>query len=262
MLGALAILAALAAAPAPAAPAAPTTPAAQSSAPAQTPPAPTHRVEDHAGLMSSPARAALDARLAGYEHATGHQVIVWIGKTLQGAPLADWAVRTFAAWQLGRRGIDDGIAVFVLADDRAIDIEVGYGLEDRVTDAAASRIIREVMAPRLRAGDPDGAVTAGADAVLTAIEGRPWAGGSPAAAPHDEHLSPLSLVLGGLLGLGLLILLITHPRLALWLLWSVIASGRRGGFGGGGFGGGGLGGGGGFSGGGGHSGGGGGRGGW
>jgi uncharacterized membrane protein len=31
-----------------------------------------------------------------------------------------------------------------------------YGLEDKVPDAIASRIIREVMAPRLRAGDRDG----------------------------------------------------------------------------------------------------------
>jgi len=243
--GALAILAALATAPAP--------------------PAPTRWVEDHAGLISPATRDALDSRLAGYEHATGHQVVVWIGKTLDGAPLADWAVRTFAAWRLGRKGVDDGVAVFVLADDRTIDIEVGYGLEDRIPDAVAARIIREVMAPRLAAGDRDGAVTAGGDAVLAAIEGRPWTGRtgvtSGSTASRDEPPSTLTLILGGLGGLALLIFLITHPRLAIWVLWSIFASGRRGGggFGGGGFGGGS---GGGFSGGGGSSGGGGARGGW
>lgn len=232
--------------------------------PAPTPPAPARWVEDHAGLISPAARDALDARLAGYERATGHQVVVWIGKSLSGAPLADWAVRTFAAWQLGQKGVDDGVAVFVLADDRAIDIEVGYGLEDRIPDAVASRIIREVMAPRLASGDPDGAMTAGVDAVLTAIEGRPWTGGAPA--PSTERTSPVALVLGGLAALAVVILLVTRPRLALWLLWAIVASGRRGrgGGAGGGFGGGGLGGGGGggFSGGGGRSGGGGARGGW
>jgi uncharacterized protein len=239
-LGALAILAALATAP--------------------VPPAPERWVEDHAGLISPAARGALDVRLEGYERATGHQVVVWIGRTLDGAPVADWAVRTFAAWKLGRKGIDDGVAVFILADDRAIDIEVGYGLEDRVTDAVASRIIREVMAPRLRAGDRDGAVTGGADAVLTAIEGRPWTAGPAATAPaiaRDEPPSILTLVLGGVGVLAVLILLVTHPQLALWLLWAIVAGGRRNG-GGGGFGGGG----GGFSGGGGGSGGGGARGGW
>jgi uncharacterized protein len=236
-IGALAILAALATA-----------------ATAPIPPAPSRWVEDHAGLISPATRDALDARLAGYERATGHQVVVWIGKTLDGAPLADWAVRTFAAWKVGRKGRDDGVAMFILADDRAIDIEVGYGLEDRIPDAVASRIIREVMAPRLAAGDPDGAVTGGAGAVLAAIEGRPWTGG-PAVAPSQDKLpSTLSLVLGGLATLAVLILLVTHPRLALWLLWAIVASGRRGGGGGGG--------GGGFGGGGGRSGGGGARGGW
>jgi uncharacterized protein len=216
---------------------------------------PTRWVEDHAAMLSPATLDALDARLAGYQRATGHQVVVWIGRTTGGAPLADWAVRTFAAWQLGRKGIDDGVAIFVLADDRAIDIEVGYGLEDRIPDAIASRIIREVMAPRLGAGDRDGAVTAGTDAVLAAIEGRAWSGAPVAAgtSSHDDGPSTVSWLFGGLIGLVLLILFVTRPRLALMLLWSLL-SGGRGGFGGGGDGG--------FSGGGGRSGGGGARGGW
>lgn len=240
-IGALAILAALA------------------TAPATIPPAPSRWVEDHAGLISPATRDALDARLGGYERATGHQVVVWIGKTLSGAPLADWAVHTFEAWKPGRKGLDDGVAMFILADDRAIYIAVGYGLEDRIPDVVASRIIREVMAPRLAAGDADGAVTGGAAAVLAAIEGRPWTG-APAVAPaQDKPPSTLSLVLGGLAALAVLILLVTHPRLALFLLWTIVSGGRRNGRGGGGFGGGG---GGGFSGGGGRTGGGGAGGGW
>src|ERR1041385_7141527 len=95
------------------------------------PPSPTRWVTDTAGLMSPQGRAAVDAKLEAYERTTGHQVVVWIGKTIDGADLADWAVRTFAAWKVGRKGLDDGIAMFVLADDRKIDIEVGYGLEDK-----------------------------------------------------------------------------------------------------------------------------------
>jgi uncharacterized protein len=227
---------------------------------APSPPAPTRWIEDDAGFLSPSARAAVDARLEAYEHATGHQVVVWIGKTIEGQPLDDWAVRTFAAWKVGRKGFDDGIAIFVLADDRKIDIEVGYGLEDKVPDAVASRIIREVMAPLLRAGDRDRAVTDGVDAVLAAIEGRPWTG-APATAPAEARAPSLvTWILGGLALLAFLIFAVTHPRMAMLMLWTIVASGRRngGGFGGGG----GLGGGGGFGGGGGRSGGGGARGGW
>jgi uncharacterized protein len=226
--------------------------AAAVAAAAPIPAAPTRWVTDTAGFMSEAARAALDAKLEGYERATGHQVVVWIGKTIGGADLADWAVRTFAAWRVGRKGLDDGIAMFVLADDRKIDIEVGYGLEDRVPDAIASRIIREVMAPKLRAGDRDAAITAGADAILAAIEGKPWTGVAPAAETR-RPVSPVEWVIGGLALLGFLIFAVTHPRMALLFLWTFMG---RGGGGGGGFGGGG------FSGGGGSSGGGGARGGW
>ena len=217
---------------------------------APTPPAPARWVEDHAAFLSPATRAALDARLEGYERATGHQVVVWIGKTIGGAPLEDWAVQTFAAWKVGRKGLDDGIVMFILAGDRAIDIEVGYGLEDRVPDAIASRIIRDVMTPRLRAGDRDAAVTSGVDALLAAIEGHPWAGAGAE--------RPVTMPAGEWIGLGVLVLValvlfLRHPRLGLWIFLTSI--GRGGGLGG-------WGGGGGFSGGGGRSGGGGARGSW
>lgn len=212
---------------------------------AAIPAAPVHWAEDHAGLMSEPARAALDARLEAYEHATGHQIVVWVGKTLGGAALDDWAVRTFAAWKVGRSGFDDGIAMFVLADDRTVDIEVGYGVEGKVPDAIASRIIREIMAPRLRANDADGAITSGAEALLTAIEGHAWSPGVSSTRPPP---ATSTWIVGGLAAAVLLILLIVNPRLALWLLW---IAGRSFGGGGGGDGGDGFGGGGGSSGGGG-----------
>jgi uncharacterized protein len=214
---------------------------AAAAASASVPPAPARWVEDHADFLSPTARDALDGKLEAYQHETGHQVVVWIGRTLNGAPLDDWAVRTFAAWKVGRKGLDDGIAIFIFADDRAIDIEVGYGLEDKVPDAIASRIIREVMAPRLRAQDRDGAVTAGVDSVLAAIEGHAWAP-SGAEARRWEGLG------FGVLAVIVLILFLINPRLALWVLAMTIG---RGGGGGGGFGGGG-----------GRSGGGGARGGW
>ena len=221
---------------------------------APTPPAPARWVEDQAGFLSPATRASLDARLEGYETATGHQVVVWIGKTLGGAALDDWAVRTFAAWKVGRKGIDDGVVLFVLADDRTIDIEVGYGLEGQLPDATASRIIREVMAPKLQAGDRDGAVTTGADAVLAAIEGHPWAGASATAPPPPRDVPLSEWILGGIGALALLIFVIRRPRQALFMLGWMFS--RGGGFGRGGGGGGG------FEGGGGRSGGGGARGGW
>jgi uncharacterized protein len=222
------------------------------------PKAPERWVTDTAGLISEGTRAALDARLQAYEAKTGHQVVVWIGQTIGSAPLDDFAVKAFESWRIGRKGHDDGVLMLVLARDRKIDIEIGYGLEDRLTDALSHRIIDEIMAPRLRAGDPDAALSAGVDAVLSGIEGHPVKGAPGPAPPHEvaPQMSPATLVVLGILAVLLLLFFVTHPALATYFLFSILSGGGSGrGSGGGGFGGG-------FSGGGGRSGGGGARGGW
>jgi len=216
---------------------------------APIPPTPTSWVTDRAGLLSPQTTNELDQRLQAYEKATGHQVVVWIGHSIGDTPLDDWAVRTFKEWTIGRKGFDDGLVMFVLADDRKIDIEVGYGLEDRVPDAVASRVIRDVMAPRLQAGDRDGAIRAGTDAILEAIEGKPFTPGEKTTPAPQSHKLPLGWII---VGVGCWILFMLNPSLAIALLWALFGRGGRGGGGDGG----------GFSGGGGRSGGGGARGGW
>ena len=232
-----------------------------------TPPLPTRFVTDGAGFLSAPAQDELEQRLARYERDTGHQVLLWIGQTTGGEPLESWAVRAFKSWRVGRKGLDDGVAVFILAADRKVRIEVGYGLEDRVPDAVAARIIGDQMIPRLRAGDQDGAARAGVSGVLEAVGGETGAPREVAPAPGaPPELGWGQLLVVGLIGILVLGFIVTNPRLALMLLTTIASNSGRGGgnWGGGGFGGGGSwgGGGGGFSGGGGRSGGGGASGSW
>jgi uncharacterized protein len=217
-------------------------------------------VTDTANFMSASAARALNQRLQEYERATGHQLIVYIGRTTGDAPIEDWAVRAFEKWKVGRKGIDDGLVLFIMSDDRKLRIEVGYGLEPVVPDAIASRIINDVIVPRIQGGSRDEAVTAGMDAVMTVIGG----GSLPApSGPTDDGQQPLTLgqlIVFAIIGLLILSILATHPSLALYLLASILSGGgrnRRGCWDGGGWGGGG-----GFGGGGGRSGGGGASGSW
>jgi uncharacterized protein len=214
------------------------------------------------GLTLAPV-VELEQRLARYERDTGHQVLLWIGQTTGDEPIEPWAVRAFAAWRVGRKGLDDGVAVFIMAADRRVRIEVGYGLEDRVPDAVASRIIGDRMIPRLRAGDRDGAARAAVAGVLEAVGGE--AGAPREAVPTPgatPEISWAQLLVLGLIGILVFGFIVTNPRLALMLLTTIASNSGRGGgggnWGGGGFGGGWGGGGGGFGGGGGWGGGGGG----
>jgi uncharacterized protein len=217
------------------------------------PPPPTRWVTDTANFMSTDAADALNIRLQEYERGTGHQLVVWIGNTTGGTPIEDWAVRAFQNWKIGRKGLDDGLALFIMSEDRRLRIEVGYGLEGDVPDAIAARIINQIIVPRIQSGDRNGAVNSGMDAIMQVIGGQGVPGQNQR--PERTPLTLAQLVLYGIVGLFILLFLATHPTLALYLLASILSGGdRRGSRGGGGWGSGGFGGGGGRSGGGGASG--------
>jgi uncharacterized protein len=220
------------------------------------PPPPTRWVTDTANFMSPGAAASLDSRLDSYARSTGHQLIVYIGQTTGDAPIEDWAARAFQQWKVGRKGIDDGMVLFIMAADHRVRFEVGYGLEPIVPDSVAGRVINSVITPRILSGDRDGAVISGMDAMMTVIGG----GSLPPAQENrrGREQRPLTLgqlILYGIIGLIILAIFVTHPSLAIYLLFSILSGGRGGGrddWGGGG----------GFSGGGGRSGGGGASGSW
>lgn len=230
--------------------------AAAAAAVLKIPRSPDQWVTDTAGFLSADTAGRINVRLRAYEAESGHQILVYIGKTTGGYPIEEFAVKAFEAWKPGRKGLDDGLILFIMADDRKMRIEVGYDLEDKVTDAKAAGIINDVLTPKFRAGDPDGGVREAVDKLVEIISGK-------AAAPEIETpssekprtrltaLQMIFLIIGGILFLAVLV---THPSLAFFLLrfLFVFAGGGRGGGGGGG----------GFSGGGGRSGGGGASGGW
>jgi uncharacterized protein len=180
------------------------------------PPAPTHYVTDNAGALSSATQTSVDAELKAYEKATGHQVIVWIGDTTGNVPLETWTGDTAHQWHVGRRGHDDGAILFLFMSDHKVRIEVGYGLEGSLTDADSSRIIRDDIVPRMKAGDPNGAVSQGVAAMLTTITPS-YAGVTPPPAAESaatSNVSGFALWLIGFFALFVLFVMIVIVMLA------------------------------------------------
>jgi uncharacterized protein len=191
------------------------------------------RVNDLANALSPQMEGELEAQLQSYERSTGHQLAVLIVPSLQGEPIEDYTIRVVESWQLGKKGTDDGVLLFVAVEDRKIRIEVGYGLEGDLPDVLVGRIIREVMAPAFRQGDLGFGVSRAISAISKATGGQGEAlppprrtrshdgGGLP---PYLLLLIVLVLFLGGGRGMGGFIV-----GSALGGGW-----GRGGGFGGGG----------------------------
>jgi uncharacterized protein len=220
------------------------------------PPPPARWVTDAAAVLSPGAAAEVDRRLEAFEKEQGTQILVVLEPRLpEGEVLEDWTQRVAEHWGVGRAERDDGAVLFVFVDDRALRLEVGYGLEGALTDLESKAILDEVLVPHLRRGDWDGGIAAAADAMVEAVRGEYVVGGG--AASRRTALQP---------GFVLLVILLVVLFAALSSRaarrsgrtggWGGWGGGRGGGWGGGGFGGGGFGGGG-FSGGGGSFGGGG-----
>ena len=210
------------------------------SAEAPIPPAPAQWVTDTANFLSPESVRTLNARLAAYEQTTGHQMIVYIAPTTGDAPIEDWAVRAFAKWKVGRKGLDDGLALFIMPQDHKMRIEVGYGLEAVVPDAIASRVINEVLEPGIQSGHPDDAVTAAIDSLTAVIDKTADTPSPPRTPAPSKPISLFQWIAYGVLAILILALAITHPALAFYFLATIASGGNGAGrAGGGGFGGGG-----------------------
>jgi uncharacterized protein len=127
------------------------------------------RVVDEANMIPADVRASLERKLASLEADTGAQVAVLTVARLDGEPLEEYSLRVASTWKLGRKGKDDGALFLIARDDRKMRIEVGYGLEDRLTDATCRRILDEAVRPYFRSGDFGKGVEACVDAIASAV---------------------------------------------------------------------------------------------
>ena len=222
--------------------------AATQAAPRHLPPAPGRWVTDEASVLSAGVASAVDSKLEAFEKRQGSQVLVAIYPALpQDEVLEEYTAAVAEAWKVGRAKQDDGVVLFAFVADRALRLEVGYGLEGALTDLESKHILQDTLIPFLRQGDWDGGVAAAAEAILQSIEGEyspdPGGGGSRPSAIGGDFVFLLILFV-----LLILVIAARRQRHGRWKSWS---GGGPGGGVGGGWGGGSWGGGGGFGGGGG-----------
>lgn len=234
----------------------------------------TGRVVDDAHILSPATTQKLTQELANLESQTGHQVVVATVPDLQGFEIEDYGYQLGRAWQLGRKGVNDGAILLVAPKEHKVRIEVGYGLEPELTDALTSVILQEKVLPQFKQGRMEQGVVDGAEALIGQValpEDQAKANAAQAAEQPPMPAAPV----GGVrphLPLLLIVMVVFWALSGLaraggrrgmgglwWLPFMFMGGGRGGGWGDGGFGGGG---GGGFSGGGGSFGGGGSSGSW
>jgi uncharacterized protein len=176
------------------------------------PPVPplTGRVVDLAHLLDQGASERITAELASFERQKGIQLVVVTLPDLQGYTIEDWGLALGRGWQLGQKGKDNGAILLVAPKDRALRIEVGYGLEGDLPDATADDIIRRVIIPYFRSGQMAEGIEAGVQAVITHLGGK--VEGGSAVAPPESQSSGDGLPFAGVFFIVILFIFIMNLR--------------------------------------------------
>ncbi len=133
----------------------------------------THHVTDLTGTLSAEQVNQLDSQLIDLEKRKGAQMVVLMVDSTRPQDIESYSLAVAEANKIGRKGTDDGVLVLIAKKDRRDRIEVGYGLEGAVPDAATARIRREYMEPRFRADDFYGGIRDGIGALTKLIDGEP-----------------------------------------------------------------------------------------
>jgi uncharacterized membrane protein YgcG len=106
------------------------------------------------------------------------QIVIYVDRKPPEGDLAAWAIQTASDWKIGAARDDTGVVVFVFTEPRLARIDVGYGLEDRLTDARVRRLLETHLAPAFARGEFE----SGFDALIFAL--RKEIGGDDAESIH------------------------------------------------------------------------------
>jgi len=129
------------------------------------------RVNDRADILSPATEQHLETILRELERTDSTQIVVLTIPSLQGESLEAFSIQVAEAWKIGQKGLDNGAILLIAPSERKLRIEVGYGLEGRLTDLVAGRIIRNVIVPRFKTGDFDQGVMDGVAAMIGVVRG-------------------------------------------------------------------------------------------
>jgi uncharacterized protein len=217
----------------------------------------TKPVNDFAGVIDSESEAAMEAMIRELQEKSGDVVVVATVPSIEPyGTVREYAVELFEnhGRGIGQKGKDNGLLILVALKESRVEVEVGYDLEEWITDGFAGQVSREVMAPRFREGRFGEGLLAGTDRIVSRIaqaRGVTLTGVRTLQRDRSRNATPIGM--STLFWLFIAFLIISRigggrRRRRFWGSrggWSSGVGPFGGGFGGGGFGGGGFGGGGG-----------------
>ncbi len=128
-------------------------------------------VNDYAGMISPSVKSKIEEDLRAFEQSDSTQIVILTIPSLEGEDIEEFGIKVGDTWKIGQKDKDNGAILIVSKQERRIRIEVGRGLEGKLTDLMSGRIIDGVIKPRFKEGDFDGGFIAGVSSMIDATRG-------------------------------------------------------------------------------------------
>ena len=131
----------------------------------------TPYVYDAAQVLTPVQRTSLNNKLKRYADTTSTQLVFATIKSSNGEELDLLGARWGLEWGIGQKGKDNGILLILALNDRQVDINTGYGIESRMSDRDAERIVNRVLVPNFKNSNYYNGLNLGADAIFETLQG-------------------------------------------------------------------------------------------
>lgn len=126
-------------------------------------------IVDQTNTLSEAQIQALAEQIRSSREQKSYQIGILVIPTLGNDEFLErYSITVAREWGIGDKS-DNGVLLLIVKDDRKLRIEVGRGLEGDLTDSRASRIIRNVIAPKFRTGDYYGGISDGVNSIQLAV---------------------------------------------------------------------------------------------
>lgn len=135
-------------------------------------PAILYPVYDEANLLSAQEEETLNQKLIKFSDSTSTEIEVIILKTTGGQDVNFLATMYGEKWQIGQKGIDNGIVFLIATEDRTMSIQQGRAVEQYLTASVAGQIIDYLVTPSFKKNEWFNGIDRGTSAIMEAVQGK------------------------------------------------------------------------------------------
>lgn len=170
-------------------------------------PSPSNYVNDFANVLSQGFEDTQNIKLKEYKEKTTNEIAVVTIDSTGDESIEQYSIHLADQWKPGEEGVDNGVIMLFAIKDRKMRIEVGRGVEDRLTDIEASDIIDEIK-PSFRNSNYEEGIGIGITSVIAQLEA------SPSAQVAATEISPESIKIFLIIFFSLIALLVIGAYIA------------------------------------------------